>query len=117
MPATDPTNAQLKAIFWSIKFYTDAATEIFTGQGIDSIKKIKILTQDRVTRLCSNIHKPGGGRNRNVVSKSAENIFHLLVCYFQHQDHVTRDTYHSLVTLVNLRAIFVGSMSLRRIEI
>ena len=43
--------------------------------------------------------------NGHVVSESAENIFHLLVYYCQHQDLVTQDTDHSIVTLVNIRAL------------
>ena len=105
MAADDATNARLKAMFRRIKFSTYASTELVTGQGIESIKEIKTLTQDLVTRLCSIIRKPGGGTNVHVVSKSAENIFHLLVYCCHHQDRVTRDTGHSLVTLVNLRAL------------
>ena len=79
MAAADPTNAQLKAMLRSIKFSTDAATYIVTGQGIDSIEEIEILKQDRLTRLCSIICNPGGGTNGHVVSKPTENLFHLLV--------------------------------------
>ena len=79
--------------------------ELVTGQGIESIEDIKNLAQDRVTCLFSIIRKPGRGTNGHVVSKSAENIFHLLVYYFQHQYCVTWNTDHSLVTLVNLRAL------------
>ena len=43
--------------------------------------------------------------NGHVVSESAENIFHLLVYYCQNQDRVTQDTEHSIVTLVNIRAL------------
>ena len=92
-------------MFQRIKFSTDPATELVTGQGMNYIGEIKTLTQDCVTRLCSIICKPGGGTYRHVVSKPDENIFYLLVYYFQHQDRVTWDTKHSLVTLVNLCAI------------
>ena len=37
MAVANPTNAQLKAMLWSIKFYTDAATDIVTGKGIEYI--------------------------------------------------------------------------------
>ena len=105
MAAAEPTNAQLKAMLRRIKFSTDAATDLVTGQGINSIEYIKTLTQDRVTRLCSIICKPGGGIDGHVLSEPAENLFRLLVYYCQHQDRVTWDTDHSLVTLVNIRAL------------
>ena len=72
MAAAEPTHAQLKAMFRRIKLSTDAATELVTGQGINSIEEIKTVTQDRVTCLCSIIQKPGGGTDRHVVSKPAE---------------------------------------------
>ena len=59
-----------------------------------------------MTSLCSIICKTGGGTDGNVVSKTAENIFHLLVYYYQHQDRVTQETDHYLATLVNLCALF-----------
>ena len=93
------------AMFRNINLSTDVAMELVTRQGINSIEEIKTITQDRVTRIYSIIRNPGGGTNGHVVSKSAENIFQLLVYYFQHQDRVTRDTDHSLVTLENLRAL------------
>ena len=71
MAAAKPTNYQLKAIFRRFKFSTDDATELVTGQGINSIEEIKNLTQDRVTRICSIICKPGRGMNVRFVSKSA----------------------------------------------
>ena len=89
MAAAEPTNSQYKSMFWSIKFSTDAATDLVIGKGIDSIKDINNLTQDCVTRLCSIICKPGGGAYRHVVSEPDENIFHLLIYYFQHQKCVT----------------------------
>ena len=52
MATAKPTNYQLKAMFQRIKLSTDAATELVTGQYINSIKGIKTLLQDRVTRLC-----------------------------------------------------------------
>ena len=55
-----------------------------------------------MTRLCSIICKPRGGTGGNMVSDTAENIFHLWVYYCQHQDRVTRETDNSFVTLVNL---------------
>ena len=58
-----------------------------------------------MTRLCSIIRKPGGGTDGHVVSKPAENLFHILVYYFQHQDRVTWETDHSLAPLANLRAL------------
>ena len=116
MAAADPTYYQQKAMFRSIKFSTDTATELVTGQVIDSIEDINTLTQDCMTRLCSIICNPGGWTDRHVVSNPAENIFHLLLYYYQHQERVTRDTDHFLVTLVNLRA-FMGSVSSRRIGI
>ena len=105
MAAAEPTNDQLKSMFRSIKFSNYAATELVTGQGIDSIEEIKTLTQDRVTHLCSIIRKPGGGTNGHAVSESAENILSLLVYYCQHQERVTWDTDHSLVTLMNIHAL------------
>ena len=51
------------------KFSSDAATELIIEQCIDSIEEIKTLTQDRVTRLCSFICKPGGGTDGHVVSE------------------------------------------------
>ena len=81
MAASKPTNDQLKTMLWRIKFSNEAAMEIVTGQGIDSIEEIKAITQYHVTHLCSIIFKPGGGTNGHVVSESAENIFHLLVYY------------------------------------
>ena len=105
MATAEPTNAQLKAMFWRIKFSTDASTELLTGQGINFIENIKTLTQDFVTCPCSIICKPVWGTNGHLVSESAENIFHILVYYFHHQDHVTRATDHSLVTFVNLCAL------------
>ena len=105
MDEAEPTNPELKAMFWRIKFYTDTATELVTGQGINSIEENKTLTQDHVTRLCSIIHKPGEGMNRHAVSESSENIFHLLVYYCQHQKRVTRVTEHYLATLENIRAL------------
>ena len=51
MAIDNPYNAQFKAMFWRIKFYTDAATELVNGQGIDSIEEIKTLAQYHVTRL------------------------------------------------------------------
>ena len=89
MDTSNPTHSQLKAILRCIKFSTGAAMEIFTGQGIDSIKEIKTLTQDFVTRLCSINRKPGEGADGHVVSYPAENLFHLLVYCCQHQDDVT----------------------------
>ena len=44
MAAADPTNAQLKAMFRSIKFTTLDSYALVTGQGIDSIEEIKTLT-------------------------------------------------------------------------
>ena len=105
MATAEPTNSQLKAMFRNINLSTDVAMELVTRQGINSIKDIKTLTQDRVTCLCSIIRKPGGGTNEYVVFESAENLFLLLVYYCQHQYRVTRDTDHYLVTLVNLRAL------------
>ena len=105
MASAEPTNDQFKSMFSRIKFSTNYDMELVTRQGIDSIEEIKTLTQDCVTRLYSIIRNPGGGTNRHVVSKSAENIFQLLVYYFQHQYLVTRDTDHSLVSLVNLRTL------------
>ena len=58
-----------------------------------------------MTHLCSIISKPGEGTDGHVVSNPAENIFHLLVYYCQHQDRVTRDTDHPLITLANLYAL------------
>ena len=92
-------------MFRRIKFSTDDATELVTGQGINSIEKIKTQTQYRVTRLCSIIRKPGGGTDGHVVSEPAENIFQLFVYYCQHQYRVTQETDHSLVTLVNIRTL------------
>ena len=106
MASADTTNAQLKAISWRIKLSTDAATELVTGQVINSIEEIKTLTKYCVTLLCSIIHKPGGGTDRHVVSETAENLFHILVYYCQYKDRITQDTDHFLVTLVNLRALF-----------
>ena len=105
MAADKPTNSQLKAMFRRIKFSTDSATELVTGQGINFTEEIKTLTQYRVTRLCSIVSKPGGGTDGNVVSNPTENIFLLLVYYFQHQDCVTQETDHSLFTLANLRSL------------
>ena len=105
MAATEPANAQFKAIFRRIKLSTDSDTYLVNGQVIESIGEIKTLTQDHVNHLCSIISKPGGGTNGHVVSKSAENIFHLLVYYCQHQDRVIQDTDHSLFTLLNLCAL------------
>ena len=51
MAAADPTNDRLKAMLRRIKFSTDAATELVTGQSIDSIEEFKTITQDHVTRL------------------------------------------------------------------
>ena len=34
-----------------------------------------------------------------------KNLFHPLVYYCQHQERVTRDTDHSLITLMNIRAL------------
>ena len=84
MAAAELTNAQLKDMFWRIKFSTDADTELVAGQSIDSIKEIKTPTQGCVTRLCSIIRKPGGGTDVHVVSESAKNLFQLLVYYCQH---------------------------------
>ena len=64
MAAADPNNTQLKAMFRRIKFSTDSDKELVTGHCINSIEEIKTLTQDCVTRLCSNICKPGGGNER-----------------------------------------------------
>ena len=72
MAAAKPTNYQLKYMFRRINLSTDADTELVTGQGINSIQEIKTLTQDRVTRLCSTIRKPGGGPDEHVVSKLSE---------------------------------------------
>ena len=105
MAAAEPNNAQLKAMLRRIKFSTDAATQIVTGQVINSIDMINTLTQDSMSRLCLIIFKTGGGTNRHVVSDPAENLFHLLVYHCQHQDRVTRDTDHYIVTLVNVRVI------------
>ena len=80
----DPNNAQLKSMFRSIHFSTDAATELVTVKVINSVEEIKTLTQYCVTCLCSIIRKPGGETNIHVVSDPAENIFHLLVYCFQH---------------------------------
>ena len=91
---TDPTNAQSKGMFQSIKLSSDAATELVTRKGINTTKEINTLTQDRVTCLCSIIHKPGGGTDGHVKYDPAENLFHILVYYCQHQDRVTRDTDH-----------------------
>ena len=41
----------------------------------------------------------------HVVSDPAENLFHLLVYYCKHQDCVTQENYHSLVTLENIHAL------------
>ena len=60
MAIDNPYNAQFKAMLWRIKFYTDAATELVNGQGIDSIEEIKTLAQYHVTRLWSIIRKPQG---------------------------------------------------------
>ena len=84
MATTDPTNVQLKAMFRIIKFSTNAAMELVTGQGINYTKEIKTITQDCLTHLCLIIRYPGEGTNGHVVSDSAENIFHFLVFYFQH---------------------------------
>ena len=93
-------------MFRCILFSTDSDMELVTGQGIDSIKEINTLTQDCVTSICSIIRKPGGRTDGHVVFYPAENIFDLLLYYCQHQDGVTWDTDRSLVTLVNICALF-----------
>ena len=71
MAAAKPTNYQLKSMFQRFKLSTGDATELVTGQGIDSIEEIKTPTQNLVTRICSIICKPVGGTNGHVVPKPA----------------------------------------------
>ena len=90
-------------------FSADAAREITTTQGIDSMAEFEVLSDTEVSSLCGVVMKPGGmdahGNQNNglEVALRAENNLKLMCYFIQYQTRTSRAVNPAEITLENVR--------------
>lgn len=100
---------------------------IVKEQGLDTLDKIQLLTDDKMVNLCKVINRPGGkipGANPGdppvnnpgtPVNLRAENHFKLLAfCYLRHMKRISRVVNVANVTHSNPFAHYANSVILKR---
>ncbi len=69
-----------RTMFERLGFIPNAATQLSgdAGEGLDSLERLKALTDDRVRAVCKAVRRPGGAGIGHAVSERAEH--NLLIC-------------------------------------
>jgi hypothetical protein len=102
-------NAAIRQVYVCCEFTVAAAAAIFDDQGIDSLPKLRILTDLEVNNLCKVIRCPGGSVQNPIeghaVSLRAKNNLKLAAYWLRQQDKVARVVTSAQVLLDTMRAV------------
>jgi hypothetical protein len=102
-------NAAIRQVYVCCEFTVAAAAAIFDDQGIDSLPKLRILTDLEVNNLCKVIRCLGGSVQNPIeghaVSLRAKNNLKLAAYWLRQQDKVARVVTPAQVLLDTMRAV------------
>ena len=74
--------ASFKAMFRRLGFTEAAVGQLSSedGEGLNSLKNVKALTDDRARAVCKAVRRPGGAGDGHAVSERAEH--NLMICAY-----------------------------------
>jgi hypothetical protein len=102
-------NAATREVYVHCGFTVAAAAAIFDDQGIDSLPKLRILTDLEVENLCKVIRRLGGSVQNPIeghaMSLRAKNNLKLAAYWLRQQDKVARVVTPAQVLLDTMRAV------------